>query len=344
MKRTELLKKIEVAVRAVATNDILPIMQHVHFTGEELVAHNGSVTISVPLKTDIACCVPGQIFLNLLKAAGAKEVTLEVEPGDVLMVKGAGTRIKLPTMSAASFPTPAPEAPSEKLRVDVPALVDAIKIGLRSIGTDASRPDQLGVTIIPGTNAFGVWTTNGKTLTRALIKGEFPSEKRICLPEAFCKNFVDLYDGGRLVYALDKDSLTFAWGSIVMRCAFIEVDKPLPFKDVYARNTKDAGIFVPVPSRLERVLGRACVVASGDDRAIRTKITVTNTMAKFVTQSKVGEVKDSLALAAGHADAEIEVDPKAFRLGCGDFNEMVITNDAVCMRNDYASYLIAARD
>jgi hypothetical protein len=353
MKRVELLGKVETVARALATNDILPIMTHLHLTGKELVAYNGSVAISVPLATDFQCCVPGQVFLSLLKAAGAKEVEIEMD-SENLLIRGAATRVKLPTMGSDAFSFVAPKPPTERLRVDGKALVAAMRACLRSISSEASRPDQLGVTIMPEDGPithYYLWATDGKTLTRAAVKFKgAPFPKRVCLPKAFCKHFVDLYDEGTLYSSIEDDVLVLSWGdgnkAVTMSGSFIQADKPMPYRDVFARYVKPDSkqTFVPVAPRLARILGRACIVAQGDVAAIRTRIVVRSGTAKFYTKSKVGEVRDSMGLANGHPDVEIEVDPKAFSAGCGDFDRMVITEDCVSMANEFAYYLISGKE
>lgn len=353
MKRVDLLGKVETAARALAGNDIIPIMTHLHVTGEHLVGFNGSVAIIVPLIAPIKCCVPGSMLASMLKASGAKEMELEHDEG-TLRVVGAATRYKLATMPSKAFPFKLPEPPTKKLRIDGKELAKAMKICLPAVGLSADNPDQLGITFLPEsqeTSGLFLYATNGKVMVRALVgcQGEFPFERRrVVLPGPFCRHFVELYDGDDLVrYHADDNGMVLTWGdggkAITMCCSFIQPDKPLPYKTVFAQHVKPSSEFIPVSTRLDKILSRACIVAKGDIAAVRTKITIADGRAKFFTRSKVGEVSDSMPMVEGHSDVVIEIDPVAFRSGCDYFKEMEITSECISMRNDFAHYVISSR-
>lgn len=349
MRRVDLLSKVETAARGLAGNDIIPIMTHLHMTGEHLVGYNGSVGVIVPLTSPIRCCVPGAFFASMLKAAGAKEVELELEDG-TLLVRGAATKFKSPTMPSSAFPFELPEEPSKRLKVDGKELQKAMKICLPSVGLSADRPDQLGITFLADKSDSGegmfLYATTGKVMTRAFV-ANLPFTKRMVLPGPFCRHFVELYAGEPLRYYVDENGLILGWGEggnvITMCCAFIQPDKPLPYNVVFASHVKASSRFIPVAPRLEKILGRACIVAKGDVTAVRTKITIKEDRARFFTRSKAGEVSDFMSVVEGHPEVVIEVDPVAFRDGCESFKEMEITSECINMRNDFAHYIISSR-
>lgn len=348
MKRIELVEKLETVAPALANNDIIPVMTHFWFTGKKVMAYNGHVAISVPCPTDFKGAVPGSTLLNLLKAASAKDVGLELSEKQ-LLVKAASSRFKLSTLAPDEFADvfKMPVEPAEPLRLDGGAFRRAVDTCMRSVSMDSSVPDQLGVTMIPSEKRLTFFATSGLTMSRADVscKGDNPFKKRAILPALFCKQLLQLSDGKQMRLDVDKEHAIFAGkGGALLFGALIESEHPLPFKKEFEQQhpVENDDKLVPVASKLERILERACIVR-GDEQGGQTTIEVEKGVAKFFTRSRLGEVRDQMQLTDGHPNVRINVDPKWVKAGCGDFDRMLITRECFVMANDTAYYLISGK-
>lgn len=350
MERADLVSKLEIVAPALAGNDIVQIMTHVWFTGKTLQTWNGHVSISVPLKTDFACAVPGATLLSLLKAARAKDIELECKD-DELRIKGASTKINLPTLSSEMFnfkmPKPADEPTIKK---GAAALLKGIRLCMRSVSLDTSDPNFLGITVIPGEGHVALFASDGATMSRAEIpfKSKVPFE-RVVIPNLFCKELLSLAKNDKALYLeILKDGCMYASpNGTLMFGTPVHVDKPKSFGPIFndfhpaANDKKMVALAGP---RLARILDRACIVAQGEAKPVKTTIKVEKARAHFSTESRLGKVTDHMDLQTGHADVTIEVSPKAMRAGCEDFDKLLITERCVVMSNGTAHYLIAGRD
>lgn len=348
MERSELVEKLETVAPALAVTDIVPITAHFWFTGKTVMAYNGHVAISVPFETDFSCAVPG-ILLSLLKASSAKKI--EVNCDKAFRVKGARTKIELPILSADLFAFKMPKPPQAPIAARSSDFLNAVAVCMRSVSNDGSIPDQLGITVLPSNHGVTMFSTNGVTMSRARVKfREAPAFDRVVVRALFAKQLLAFAKNEKkLRLELRKDMCMYAGSDgTVMYGQPVLVEKPLRFVEVFDKfhpKENDARM-VELAPRLAAILDRAAVVAQGDPKPARTKITVKAGVASFVTEASVvaARVEDAMPLAEGHPDVFIEVSAKAMRAGCDDFNRFMITKNCVVMANDYAHYMIAGRD
>ena len=97
MNRKLLLDRLGKVKPALATNDLIPALTHLWFSGDEVLAYNDAVGISAPCDAGFAGMVPGATLLAVLGTSRAKDV--EFSPGDgEVLVKAASAKIKLPLL------------------------------------------------------------------------------------------------------------------------------------------------------------------------------------------------------------------------------------------------------
>jgi DNA polymerase III sliding clamp (beta) subunit (PCNA family) len=288
----------------------------------------------------------------MLKALSIKDLELELTENEVRITSDKSkTKIRLVTMPTTKFEEVCdiPDAPTQALKCDAGAFLAGIRTCLRSVSTDTSIPDQLGVTILPNDTGCVLYATNGQTLTRSIVKfkGESPFTHRAILSSLFCKQLLELADAGKpLKLHVAKDHAIFVDDKgTVLFGLLVESEKPLPYTGVFNQHYKRDrdGELVPIASKLGNIVERACVIAAAEAIAVQTKITVKNGIAKFHTSSRLGDVNDELKLVDGHPDTELLVDPKHLRAGIGDFDKMLITERCFVMANQTAFYLTAGK-
>lgn len=349
MKRTTLLEKLSIVAPALAANDIVPINSHIWFTGRTLMAYNGHIAISTPCETTFKCAVPGSTFLNLMKAAKAKEIEFELRDG-TLHGAGAAMKLKMPTLPAETFNFKMPKAPESTLSVKASELVKGIETCLRSVSLDTTTPDYLGVTLLPRPYGVDFFGACGLTMSRAVVKfngGVVPKWNRAIMPNAFCKQLPVLAkDAKKVRFSLTDERVMFAGeDGTVMFGALVDTEKPLPFLKVFEQHLPPDRTMYPIASKLIGILDRACVITTGEASVIRTKIEVKDGTMNFTTVSRFGEVHDRMMVLKGQQpDVTLEIDAKPARAACADFKKMLITNNCLVMANDAAYFMISGRD
>lgn len=350
MKRIDLLEKLGTVAPALANNDILPIMTHLWFTGDDVMAFNGHVGISVPLKTEFVGAVPGDMLISLLKALSAKEVEFD-DDGKQWSLKTASTRVKLATMDADQFHDvhQMPPAPKGVLGCDPDRFLAAIDLCLRSVSGDTSVPDQLGITIIPGNDHVAFYGTNNQTLSRAEIplRGNIPLPRRSILPSLFCRELLALAPKKEKLHLWinQKFALYARPDGVKLTGNLIESEKPLAFGEIFDDYHPPANDdkLVPIAEKLANVIERACIVATSENKSVRTRVTVDRGAASFVTKTPLHEIRDRMDLPTKHPDVEIDIDPKWVKVGLGDFDHMLITRKAFVMANKVGYYLVSGK-
>lgn len=348
MKRTELLAKLEAVQPALSNNNLIPIMTHYWFTGDRLMAYNDSIAISVPFKTDFACAVPGLTLLNLVKASGASDAELVYEKDEVTL-KMASTRAHLVTMEKALFNFEMPDlADATFSKVDNARFFKAIDACLRSVSIDTSVPDQLGVTIIGAGKELLFFATNNDSLSHAFMP--LPSEtkfKRAILGAPFCREMLSIADkkkGVTLeVHPAESYSLFEGTDGTVLWGKLVEAEKPLDmektFDEMFPRDSEKK--LVAIPTKMEMILDRACIVAASNVTPVLMEIVVSNGEAKFVTASQKTELFDSVTLEKGQPNVKLRVDPKLVKNGYGSFTKMLMTERAFIMATNSIFYFVA---
>jgi hypothetical protein len=324
------------------------VLQHFWFLGNEVMAFNDRIAMSIPLKTEFEGAVPGELLLSVLNASLAKNATLTpIEDGTHIELKASRTNLKLGLLAPDSFMFTMPEIKQGKGGFD--QLTDAIKCCLRSVTDDTSVPDQLGVTVIPEGDDLRLFSTNSATLTHCRIKAPLKLNRRVVLSQQFCEQLVKLdIDNLEL-----RDDHAIAHGSdVTLFGKFINVPKPLPFPDILEQHipNKVLGQLYPVPTKLKGILERACIIADAPDVQTPTKIAVKDGAMIFTSIGKFESTKldDKLTLEDGaekQSELTIKVQAKHIKAGYGDFKKMVITDSCFVMAdNANKVYMVATSE
>lgn len=348
MKRAELVEKLEIVAPALSPNTIVAVMTHFWFTGTRVMAYNDTIAISVPLKTDFACAVPG-VLLQLLKASRAAELELDYnEKEKSLLVKGAGTRIKLGTMSKADFagifkmPEPG-DSHIDAGKGGMQELVRCTKACLRSVSIDTSVSDYLGVTLIGDEKELLFFSTNHATLSHAVMKLPAPIKfKRALIPTQFCNEMIELSDKEAAKLEIRKD-YAFFQGRQGARLfsKLIESERPVDFIAQFESHfpVGSEKKLVAIPTKLELMLERAVVIAQSAVTPVHTKVAVKESKLTFNTEAS-HSVNDSTAIEK-HANVQLSIDPKLVKNGVSSFEKMLLTPRAFIMAGKNEFYMVA---
>ena len=349
LSRKDLVSKLERVAPALAGNDLVPVLSHFAFRGDEVVAHNDQIAISVPCKTDFEGCIQGKTFLELMNASKALQIEFDDKPEELVVI-AASSRMTLPMFPLAQFDeifTLPEQRKRDELPVDTKAFLAAIDCCMRSVSLDTSVPDQLGVTMIVDGKDLLLFSTDNATMSHAVVKlkGK-PDWKRAILSAAFCKEMLSLADKAKALhleihtdkgYSMLVNTTSTLWGKL------IESSKPVSFIDTFEDMCPaDANkIMVEIPKKLQGIVERACIISAINVESVRTQITVSNGgKAKFRTTTKRGSVTDTLGMDGKHYNVELAVDPKLLKRGWGAFERMLITKRCFIMATKSTYYLV----
>lgn len=349
MLRSDLVEKLEIVSPALSTNPLIPAMTHFWFTGEYLQAYNDYIMIEVPLKTNFAACVPPTL-LHLLKASRAQDVVLTLK-GDTLNVKAASSNMKLQTLSAKEQDRKMP-APKEQghMSVNRHKFAECIAACLRSVSIDTSVADQLGITVIGDGDELLFFSTNFTTLSHAsMTLPKATKFERAILSSAFCKELLNLMPTKGDALALEIQSAyalfegkggTRLWGRLIASKKPLNYDEM--FNSYYPKGSEKK--LISIPTKLELILDRACIVASANSKAAHMEIVVEDNVAYFSTEAENGHVEDSVKLEKAHAAVELRVDPKLVKIGYGAFTQMLFTNRCMVMHDKGIYYMVSTSE
>ena len=347
MLRKDLLDKLQIVAPALANNDLVPVLSHFWFTGSQVLAYNDQIAISVPCKTDFKGAVPGAIFISLLKNSKAKEVELSLNDNE-LLIKAASSRFKLPILPPKDFVF---EIPALKTVSPIPmkGFIDGIKGCLRSVSTDTSTADQLGITLIPNDGKLlQLFSTNSATIstTNVAMPSKLPF-KRAVLSGLFCQQMVNIAASGKEAkIEIDQEHSLFTCGGIALYGRPINIEKPIPFVEtVQAELPKNyQKALVSIPSKMKLMLERAIIVTDSPVEQTTTAISVKEGKMRFTSKSGRGEVTDTILVEPGQKDVVMNIHCRHIKAGYGAFDKMLVTESCFLMtQGDGGSlYLIAA--
>lgn len=308
--RMDLLKAVKLAEPALATKPIIEELTYFWFTGESIVAYNDILGITVPLQTEFQGGLKGSLLIGLLEKSRAREVEFILGENE-LLVKAANARLSLSfaDIQRAIWTEPLFEKPIEFPITN--EFLQAIDDVLVSVGYDTSIPDQLGVTLLPDTNILYFFTTDSKTISRAMLPFDCNGlPERMILPLTFCQQLLSLCrKGGRLL--LSANSLcAINSNNVHLFARLIETTRPLEFHSTVdnAMAQLQGNTMVPIPNRFKLALERVSIVLSvnvGEPALFSIADGVLHMQAK----TGLGEINDSMRLVEDHGKIDVHVDP-----------------------------------
>lgn len=360
MQRKELLNKLESVSPALSDNDLIPVLTHFWFTGDKLLAYNDQIAMSTDFVAPFKGAVPGQVFLSLLKASTALDIETEVADAILSMNlrsksdPSASSKLKLSLLPEEEFQDfftmreKGEEAFPIKSREKFLA---AIELCMRSIGTDTSVPDKLGLTLIPQGKELMIYATDGATLSHAVVAlNASVKSQRVILPANFCKQLLRL---GKAVkdsdfhFEVHDDHALLVVPGVSLFGRVIETDHPLDYVKVIEKNYP-VGMedqLISIPPRMRLILERQIVITDSASDQGATTISITGdkkgSRMKFSSKTPRGEAYDTIT-ADPHPEVACRVYPRLLKAGWGDFDKMTVTKNCVVMARGSMLYMVSA--
>ena len=296
MDRVELVKKLDLVGRALATNDMVQIMKCFAFTGTEVIADNDALAIVSPCETTEKFVVNGQVLLGLLSASSSEEVDFTIDGYEVIVRAGRST-FKLPFQSIEDFPFQRPEI--KKWDV-ITTEIEGLEPCLETSSKDLTQLAFAGV-LLNGK----LYSSDGDALTSYTLSHPPKQLQPYMMSTQFCDTVLRI--GEKTEAEMTTIFLAPGWACAKIGSGGSGIPEyevwgklldppPVDFEEKIAEMIGGTIDVVTIPKGLEAALKRARVIADPEGKP--TQLTVTsNGKLKIVTDNSLGVVSDVLPFA-----------------------------------------------
>jgi len=299
MKRSELVKTLELVEPALADDNLIAVYTCFMFKQKSISAYNDKLAIIAKggLPTPEPFATAGKPLLGLLQNSHAEEVDFEATK-ECLVVKTGKSTFRLPYMKQDEFLF---EEPKEKWASTLTlneSILKGVEICLTTASTDLSKPAFLGVCFKFDKNGLTMFSTDGDAITRYTSKTNVKGDESFTVPNGFCEALLKICretDTNQGTLQLNTN-----WALATLNNGFrlygrmILNDKPVNHQQVIDETLNYEQPFVDLPLGLRDALARARVVA--DIESAKTVMQVDGTKLKLITDTHMGTVRDELRI------------------------------------------------
>lgn len=296
MNRADLVQKLELTGRALASHNLVPMFQCFCFDGETVSAYDDSLGIVVPCKTPQPFALNGSTLLGLLKNSHSEEVEFSLEDKSEVSIKSDKSRFKMPYFGSDDFLFKHPDAEwVTRLSINEDLLrgVDAC---LLTSSRDMAQPKLLGVNLTAYQKGMALYSCDGDAITRYVIGGKATKGANFLLPNAFCEALLQITKETKTAKGALCINAEWAYAALdnnyEIYGRLIEVDAPVDYEELITKTINGEVKFLPVPKGLDHALSRARVIA--DPESAKTTLNVNEGKLRLTTETHMGLVKDVL--------------------------------------------------
>lgn len=338
--RSELLTILKLTEPGLGQANSVPQFSRFWFDGDSVSAYNDDVGIAHNLKTDFKGGVSGETMLKLLTSSRAESIEFLQDANKLSMKMGrARPTLAIDDISHACWFLP--KQTGKPLPIDMKSLVDGVKHCMRSIGSQPSAPESMGVTFENTKNELFLYGTTDTALSKAVvpIKGKV-SFDRLTIHRKFCELLIGLSkDGHKLQMELTDEHALLITKNFSVFGRIMGTDKPIDFERQIAESLNggnDEGS--PIPGRLPQMLKRSMILASNDKVSLAVKPGKRGQLLTIHAQSDMGQLRDSIPF--DHPDVSVVVNPNDIQAGC-DLSTISISDNGIVMRSKGKTYVVA---
>lgn len=355
LDRKDVLSALARTNAGLAEADLIPILTHYWFTGEEVMTYNDQLAVSVHMPTKFVGSAPGDVLYSVLSKADSETVTLGTNENylQIKFDKGKSS-VKLPSYGPKEFLFEIPEPIDDEdywLKVKNDELIAAILVCMQSLGSHVSQPERRGITLtLHGKNRLYLYSTDGRTISRAEIEfeGNLPFSDDVILPESFCKQMLEyeVNEIDRLEINEEEGYALLVVGSedecVKSRVFGRLMSDPNPpdFHRIFDLHLPDdiENDMMPFPKKLEAALERSLIIVA---KAAEYKSILTvdrkreGNVMKIHTESNFGEVVDRFNVDKKVPKVRARIDLKAMALtqktASDIFDQMYVDTEVVIL-------------
>lgn len=334
--REELVGKLGLLSRALASQNVIQILQHYIFNGETVAAYNDSIGIVAPCKSTAKFALHGPTLLGLLETCSGEDATFTADKTHVTIRSGRST-FNLPFLDETAFIFEEPTGAFEfKLPVN-DKLIAGMKASLLTVSDDLSKPALMGVCLLRDKTTTTLYSCDGDGLTKApLGKGGTPH--RMMMPSSFCEAVIAVMEKTEPDKGPHLSANTeWVWADLgngySVYGRLIEVDEPVDYEGLTTQTIKKSKHpYVTVPEGLDTALARAQVINKFEStKTVLTVDTGTGRL-KLLTENTMGTVRDSFQFKS-HPEVEAKVSAELTGRAIKLCTEMAIHDNCIAYRH-----------
>jgi DNA polymerase III sliding clamp (beta) subunit (PCNA family) len=332
MLRKELLDTLELVRPALASDNLIPIFQNFCFNEGTVYASKDKLTIMAPCDVQESFAVNGKILGELLKNSAVKEVDIQLDKENALVVAGK-SKMKLPYMGQEDFLFTEPEDETWSVILDIDdEVLKAFELCLVTSSSDNTMPAFMGVTVKGGKRTC-LYSCDGDALSRYQL-GTKSADVQLIVPGEFVDSLLRITatTGCKLghLYLNEEWAVAELGNDYKIFGRILVNDEPLDFESQLKKYLKDSPPFIEVPDGLAPAISRARVVADPESKA--TAIKVSGGKLYLNTETHLGDVKDVISIESEHPDISASVSAKLIATAISVCNEMAVFDNCTVYR------------
>ncbi len=346
------LAKIAGIVRpALATQAYIPALTHINFFAGFATAYNDVAAIGVATDADLKRCVPGDLLIKALSSFGGESIAIQDGKDGALLLSSGRSKLKVPTLPPADFPFKWSSVDNGGTEIELDSdILKGIERCLISVGSDATHPAQMGVTLDVDKRGHAVlYSTDNFTISRYQTKEkiELPGGTPVILPTFFCEQLIGLaknYKEELAVLSLLPDGLLAYFGDFANLFTKTLVDlEPLDFPRIVEKHCKPGpGLkddLCVIPDSFDGALNRALLVLGGEvDKS--TKFECTDDSITMTTTASMGDSTDTMPFSgASKTINDFLVDPQLLARAARVCTSMAFFPKVVVLADADANFL-----
>jgi DNA polymerase III sliding clamp (beta) subunit (PCNA family) len=343
MKRTELVKTLDLVSHALASHDLVPMFKCFTFDSKYVTAYSDAIAIMAPRETVDAFALNGTTLLGLLKNSHSDDVEFSIQDKQDVGIKTGKSRFRMPYFTKEEFLF---EVPKDKWFSKLPIddhLLAGLSACLLTSSTDLAQPAWLGVHLRETAKNVALYSTDGDAITKYQTKVKASSTPACLMPNIFCEavlrtcketecksGFIGLNDEWAMAELNTGYSI---YGRL------IKVDDALDFEAEIKNTLKGKPEFAAVPRALDHALSRARVIA--DPESAKTVLDLNGGKLRLSTETQMGLVNDTVPFPADY-DISIDVSAAMVQRAVGLCNEMAIMEGCTVYRDGATLFMIVS--
>lgn len=331
MIRKDLLDTLELVRPALATDNLVPIFQNFCFNEGVVYASKDKLTIMAPCEVTESFAVNGKILVELLKNSTVKEVDIQLDKENALVVAGK-SKMKLPYMGQDDFLFIEPEEETWEVMLEIDEeLLKAFSLCLVTSSSDNTMPAFMGVTVKGGKQTC-LYSCDGDALSRYQL-GAKSADVQLIVPGEFVDSLLRITEttGCKLghLYLNEEWAVAELGNDFKIFGRILVNDEPLDFEGQLKKYLKNSPPFIDVPDGLAPALSRARVVADPEGKA--TVVKISGGKLVLSTETHLGDVRDVIGFG-DHPDITASVSAKMVATAISICNEMAVFDNCTVYR------------
>lgn len=344
--RLDLLTAAKLAEPALAAKAIVEELTYFWFTGEELIGYNDILGITVPLKSEFQGGLKGSLLIGLLEKSRAKAVEFTHISENELLIKAANARLNLSFASMDRAIWTEPQFRDPVQFAITKEFLQCISDVLVSVGFDTSVPDQLGVSLLPDNDILYFFTTDSKTISRAILPLDCTGlPDRVILPLSFCEQLLKLCKKGGKILIAEDSICAVSESGVKLFGRLIETRNPLAYHATVnqAMSQLNGDELVTIPNRFKLAIERVSIVLE-NNVGEPASFAIENGILSMYAKTSLGEIKDSMRLEEQHKAVDAHIDPALVKRSVDGCSAFAIGPSCMFLSKENFIHLISLSD